>query len=352
MDKVRLAIVGVGNCANSLVQGLHHYGGNEPPAVGLVRPNVGPYRVADVEVVAAFDVIEGKVGRPLHEAMWAPPNGTHVFTETTRGGVEVLRGPTLDGLGIYPRRVVTESSAPPVDVAAELRRTRAEVVVNYLPVGSQAAAEYYATAALGADCAFVNCMPVFLASDHRWAAKFQAARLPIVGDDVKSQVGATIVHRVLAGLMRDRGVRLERTYQLNVGGNNDFLNMIERERLASKKQSKTESVVSVSGINFEDRDIHVGPSDYVEWLGDKKIAFIRLEGSGFGGAPMNIELRLEVWDSPNSAGIVIDAVRCAKLAMDRGECGVVEEPSSAFMKRPPRQVDDSVALSELEEWLR
>lgn len=359
MGTVRVAVVGVGNCACSLLQGLGYYrrGLDESPEgasrVGLLRPRVGPYGVDDVEVVAAFDVTEGKVGRPLSEAVWAWPNNTVRFSDLRPAATSpvVQRGPTLDGLGRYLSEWVTEDPSDPVDVVEVLLAAHVDVVVNYLPVGSEHAVEYYARAALAAGCAFVNCMPVFVASNPERAALFREAGVPIIGDDIKSQVGATIVHRVLASLFRDRGVRLLRTLQLNVGGNGDFRNMLERERLESKKVSKTEAVVSVSGCDLKGRDVHIGPSDYVEWLSDRKWAYIRMEGEGFGGVPLNLELKLEVWDSPNSAGIVIDAVRCAKLAMDRGLSGPVLEPSACFMKRPPEQRDDDEAYDELEAWL-
>lgn len=355
MGAVRVAIVGAGNCACSFLQGLHYYrGGSSGPAdwPGLLRPKVGPYSVRDIEVVAAFDVTEGKVGRPLSEAVWAWPNNTVRFSDISPiNGPVVQRGPTLDGLGRYLREWVQESGIEDADVASALRLAEADVVVNYLPVGSELATRHYAQAAIDAGCAFVNCIPVFISSDPHWAAHFHNSGLPIIGDDVKSQVGATIVHRVLAQLFRDRGVRLERTMQLNVGGNGDFRNMLERERLESKKVSKTEAVVSISGRDFEGKDVHIGPSDYVEWLSDRKWAYIRLEGTAFGGVPLNAELKLEVWDSPNSAGIVIDAVRCAKLAMDRGLSGPILPPSQNFMKRPPVQIDDDVALDALEAWL-
>lgn len=352
MGKVRVAIVGVGNCANSFLQGIAYYAGANGPQAGLVRPTLGGYSISDIEVVAAFDVLETKVGLDVADAIWAYPNNTIRFAEVAPTGVTVLRGPTHDGLGKYLSEFGTESVMPPVDVAAALRAAQVDVVINYLPVGSQKAAENYAFAALDAGCGFVNCIPVFLASNEHWRREFAAAGLPIIGDDIKSQVGATIVHRVLAQLFRDRGVRLERTLQLNIGGNGDFLNMLERERLASKKLSKTEAVVSISGVEFEKGNVHIGPSDYVEWLSDRKWAYVRLEGTAFGGVPLNIELKLEVWDSPNSAGIVIDAVRCAKLAKDRGLGGAILEPSSCFMKSPPVQLDDDKALTALEAWCR
>jgi myo-inositol-1-phosphate synthase len=340
---VRVGIVGAGNCASSFVQGLTYY--RDAPAdetiPGLMNPAVGRYHVRDVEVVAAFDVHAGKVGRDLSEALLCAPNNTRVFADVPRTGVTVDRGPTLDGIGQYMQEDIVESEAPVVDVAATLRRAGTDVLVSYLPVGSQRATEWYAMQAIEAGCAFVNCIPVFIASDATWRRRFEQARLPLVGDDVKSQVGATIVHRALASLFRDRGVKLDRTYQLNFGGNADFKNMLERERLTSKKISKTRSVTSQ--VEVAPDAIHVGPSDHVEWLSDRKWAYIRMEGTAFGGTPLNIELKLEVWDSPNSAGVVIDAVRCAKLALDRGVGGVLAGPSAYFMKSPPQQYADHVA---------
>lgn len=343
--KVRVALVGVGNCASSFVQGLTHYAdaaANEP-VPGLMNVELGGYHVSDIELAAAFDVNASKVGRDLAEAILAAPNNTQVFAEVPRSGVIVQRGPTLDGIGRYLSNRVTESDAPVVDVAAALERSRADVLVSYLPVGSQRASEWYAEQALKAGCAYVNCIPVFLASSPDWHARFEARGLPIIGDDIKSQVGATIVHRVLANLFRERGVRLDRTYQLNFGGNADFLNMLERERLESKKLSKTRAVTSELDVPLPAEDVHIGPSDHVPWLTDRKWAQIRLEGTGFGGLPLNVELKLEVWDSPNSAGVVIDAVRCAKLALDRGIGGALVGPSSYFMKSPPQQFHDGEA---------
>jgi myo-inositol-1-phosphate synthase len=342
---IRVGLVGIGNCASSFVQGLHHYRDAAPgePVPGLMSPDLGGYRVRDIAVVAAFDVAAPKVGRDLAAAILAAPNNTQVFAAVPETGVTVRRGPTHDGIGRYLEGVVAESPEPVADVVAELRRTGAQVLVSYLPVGSQAATEFYADCALQAGCAFVNCIPVFIASNPEWAERFAARGLPIVGDDIKSQVGATIVHRVLANLMRERGVRLDRTYQLNFGGNADFLNMLERERLESKKLSKTRAVTSQLDGALAPGDVHVGPSDHVPWLTDRKWAHIRLEGTAFGGVPLNIELKLEVWDSPNSAGIVIDAVRCARLALDRGLGGALEGPSSYFMKSPPRQFTDAEA---------
>lgn len=345
VSPIRVGLVGIGNCASSFVQGLHHYrdaaSGESVP--GLMSPDLGGYRVRDIAVVAAFDVSAAKVGCDLAEAILAEPNNTQVFAAVPPTGVTVRRGPTLDGIGHYLKGVIAESSEPEADVVAELTRTGTQVLVSYLPVGSQASTEFYAECALQAGCAFVNCIPVFIASNPEWAERFAARGLPIVGDDIKSQVGATIVHRVLANLMRERGVRLDRTYQLNFGGNADFLNMLERERLESKKLSKTRAVTSQLDVALAPADVHVGPSDHVPWLTDRKWAHIRLEGTAFGGVPLNIELKLEVWDSPNSAGIVIDAVRCARLALDRGLGGALEGPSSYFMKSPPRQFTDTEA---------
>ena len=344
-DAVRVAIAGVGNCASSFVQGLTYYrdrSGNEP-IPGLMNADVGGYRVKDVHISAAFDVSATKVGLDVAEAIFAEPNNTARFCDVAPCGVTVQRGPTFDGLGRYLKEEIEESDAAPVDVAAMLDATHTDVLVSYLPVGSQRATEYYAEQALEAGCAFVNCIPVFIASDPEWQRRFERRNLPIIGDDIKSQVGATIVHRMLANLFRERGVRLDRTYQLNFGGNTDFLNMLERERLTSKKLSKTRAVNSQLTTPLDDHNIHVGPSDFVPWLADRKCAYIRLEGTTFGGVPLNLELKLEVWDSPNSAGVVIDAVRCAKLAMDRGIGGALVGPSSYFMKCPPQQFTDDEA---------
>jgi myo-inositol-1-phosphate synthase len=342
---LRVGLVGAGNCASSFVQGLSFYRdahSNELPP-GLMHADLGGYHVRDIEIASAFDVTSAKVGRDLSEALAAPPNNTHVFAPLGSLGIEVKRGPTLDGLGTYLRQDVEESEAPVVDVAEELRRSGTEVLVSYLPVGSQRASEWYCEQALEAGCAFVNCIPVFLASNATWQQRFAARGLPIIGDDIKSQVGATIVHRVLANLFRERGVRIDRTYQLNFGGNADFRNMLERERLESKKISKTQAVTSQLDVPLPANDVHVGPSDFVPWLTDRKWAQIRIEGTSFGGLPLNLELKLEVWDSPNSAGVVIDAVRCAKLALDRGIGGALTGPSSYFMKSPPQQFTDGEA---------
>ena len=344
-QKLRLAIVGVGNCASSLVQGLSFYADAKPTEVvpGLMHTVLGGYAIRGIDVVAAFDISDAKVGSDLAEAIFAAPNNTVRFARVATTGTVVSRGPTLDGLGRYVQGDIEESSAPPVDVATVLRETGTDVVVSFLPVGSQQAAEYYAEQVIKAGCAFVNCMPVFLASNGHWQRRFEVAGLPIIGDDIKSQVGATIIHRALANLFEERGVHLDRTFQLNFGGNTDFKNMLDRERLTSKKISKTQSVMSQLATPLPPADVHVGPSDYVEWLSDRKWAYIRLEGTGFGNTPLAVELKLEVWDSPNSAGVVIDAVRCAKIALDRGLSGAVIEPSSYFMKSPPRQYTDAEA---------
>lgn len=342
---IRVAIVGVGNCASSFVQGLNFYKDAKPDEAipGLMNVEVGPYHIRDIEVVAAFDIDGRKVGHDLSEAIFAAPNNTYKFARVPETGVIVQRGPTLDGIGKHLVEVVHESTEAPVDVAAALKAARADVIISYLPVGSQKASEFYAEQALAAGCGLINCVPVFIASDPAWAKRFAEKSLPIVGDDIKSQVGATILHRVLARLYEDRGVKIERTYQLNFGGNTDFLNMLERERLKSKKISKTQAVNSQIDVPLASDRIHIGPSDFVPFLDDRKIAYIRLEGTGFGGVPLNAEVKLEVWDSPNSAGVVIDAVRCAKIALDRGVGGPVIGPSSYFMKSPPQQFTDPEA---------
>ncbi len=353
MSKVRLAIVGVGNCASALVQGLEYYkdADTDDAVPGLMHVDLGGYHIRDIEVVAAFDVDAKKVGNDVAEAILSEPNNTIRFAEVPHLGISVQRGPTLDSLGRYYRETIDESDAPPVDVAQALRDAEADVLVSYLPVGSEEAAKHYAQAAIDAGVAFVNCLPVFIASDKSWAAKFVAAGVPIIGDDIKSQVGATIVHRVLTKLFEDRGVKLNRTYQLNFGGNMDFMNMLERERLVSKKKSKTQSVQSQLRKPLDKQDIHIGPSDHVPWLEDRKWAQIRLEGQAFGDVPLSIELKLEVWDSPNSAGIVIDAVRCSKLALDRGVAGPLIGPSAYFMKSPPVQFSDEAAREMVEGFI-
>ncbi|WP_439496035.1 inositol-3-phosphate synthase [Bosea sp. (in: a-proteobacteria)] len=343
--KVRVGIVGVGNCAASLVQGLAYYRdttGNEP-VPGVMNVDLGGYRIGDVEISSAFDVNADKVGRDVAEAIFAQPNNGQRFAEVAPSGVIVQRGPTMDGIGRYMSDEIVESDARVVDVARTLAESGTDVLVSYLPVGSQLASEFYAECALQAGCAYVNCIPVFIASNPDWRRRFEERGLPLIGDDIKSQVGATIVHRVLANLFQERGVRLDRTYQLNFGGNSDFRNMLERERLESKKLSKTRAVTGLLETPLPPDDIHVGPSDFVPWLTDRKWAHIRLEGTSFGGLPLNLELKLEVWDSPNSAGVVIDAIRCAKLAMDRGLAGAVIGPSAYFMKSPPKQFTDEAS---------
>ena len=353
MSKVRLAIVGVGNCASSLVQGLEYYKDADPSDTvpGLMHVDLGGYHIHDVELVAAFDVDAKKVGKDVAEAIVSEPNNTIRFADVPPTGMTVQRGPTFDGLGRYYRETIEESELPPVDVAKALREAKADVVVTYLPVGSEQAAKHYAQAAIDAHVAFVNCLPVFIASDASWAQRFVEAGVPIIGDDIKSQVGATIIHRVLTKLFEDRGVKLNRTYQLNFGGNMDFMNMLERERLTSKKVSKTQSVQSQMRKPLDKQNIHIGPSDHVPWLEDRKWAQIRLEGQAFGDVPLNVELKLEVWDSPNSAGIVIDAIRCAKLALDRGVAGPLIGPSAYFMKSPPVQFSDEAAHEMVEEFI-
>jgi myo-inositol-1-phosphate synthase len=352
--RIRVGLAGVGNCASSLLQGITYYGStdsNEPPP-GLIHAEIGGYRPGDIEVSCAFDINATKVGRDVAEAIYADPNNTIRFADVPTAGVKVHRGPTLDGLGQYLSGTIAESEEESADVAGILQETGTDVLVSFLPVGSQRAVEYYASSALEAGCAFVNCIPVFIASDPVWRSKFEARGLPLIGDDIKSQVGATIVHRILANLMRERGVRLDRTYQLNFGGNTDFLNMLERERLASKKISKTRAVNSQLETPLPAESIHIGPSDYIPWLTDRKNAYIRLEGTTFGGVPLTMEMKLEVWDSPNSAGVVIDAVRCAKLALDRKVSGALVGPSSWFMKSPPQQFTDDEARRRTEAFIR
>ena len=354
MAEVRVAIAGVGNCAASLVQGVHYYGDADPAGrvPGLMHVQLGDYHVHDVTFVAAFDVDAKKVGRDLAEAITASENNTIKICDVPPTGVVVGRGHTYDGLGRYYREMITESDDEPVDVVAALREARADVLVCYLPVGSQRAVEFYAQCALDAGVAFVNALPVFIAGTPEWAAKFTEAGLPIVGDDIKSRVGATITHRVLAKLFEDRGVVLDRTMQLNVGGNMDFLNMLERERLESKKISKTRAVTSQLGHDLGARNVHIGPSDHVPWLDDRKWAYVRLEGRAFGDVPLNLEYKLEVWDSPNSAGVIIDAVRCAKIALDRRVGGPILSASAYFMKSPPVQYRDDEARELVEKFIR
>jgi myo-inositol-1-phosphate synthase len=351
--KVRVAILGVGNCASSLVQGVQYYRNAKPgeDIPGIMHVDLGGYHIRDIEFSAAFDIDAEKVGKDLSDAIFAGHNNTVKFSDVPHLGVRVERGMTHDGLGKYLSEIITKAAGPTADIVGILRESKTDVVVNFLPVGSEEAVKWYAEQVLDAGCAFVNCMPVFLAREPYWRGRFEKRGLPIIGDDIKSQVGATIVHRILTRLFEDRGVRLERTYQLNFGGNTDFLNMLERERLTSKKISKTNSVKSQLHKEIGDQNIHIGPSDYVPWLQDRKWAYIRLEGRSFGDVPLNVELKLEVWDSPNSAGVVIDAVRCCKLALDRKIAGGLEAPSSYFMKSPPRQYTDAVAHRLTEEFI-
>jgi myo-inositol-1-phosphate synthase len=351
--KVRVAIIGVGNCANALLQGVEYYRDADPEQFvpGLMHVDLGGYHVGDIEFTAAFDVTTTKVGKDLAEAIWAHPNDTIKFADVPATGVKVSRGMTHDGLGKYLSQVVDKAPGATDDVVGILRETQTDVVVNYLPVGSEQATKWYAEQILNAGCAMVNCMPVFLAREPYWQRRFEQAGVPIIGDDIKSQVGATITHRVLTSLFRERGVKIDKTMQLNVGGNSDFLNMLERERLESKKISKTNAVTSMLDYDLGEKNIHVGPSDYVPWLTDRKWAYIRLEGSSFGDVPLNMELKLEVWDSPNSAGIVIDAVRLAKLAKNSGLAGALEGPSAYLMKSPPRQIADDDAHDEVERFI-
>jgi len=353
MGSVRVAIVGVGNCASSLVQGVEYYKDADPASrvPGLMHVQFGPYHVRDIEFVAAFDVDAKKVGRDLAEAIVASENNTIRFCDVPPSGVTVQRGPTLDGLGEYYTEIITESDEEPADVVRALRESGADVLVSYLPVGSEQADRFYAQCAIDAGVAFVNALPVFIASDPVWAKKFADAGVPIVGDDIKSQVGATITHRVLAKLFEDRGVELLRTYQLNFGGNMDFMNMLERKRLQSKKISKTQSVTSQIPHEMAKADVHIGPSDHVPWLDDRKFAYVRLEGRSFGDTPLNLEYKLEVWDSPNSAGVIIDALRAAKIAKDRGIGGPVLSASSYFMKSPPEQYSDDQARDAVDKFI-
>ena len=352
-DKVRVAIVGVGNCANSLLQGVEYYKDADPDQFvpGLMHVDLGGYHVRDIEFTAAFDVTTDKVGKDLADAMWAHPNDTIKFADVPQTGIKVSRGMTHDGLGKYLSEVVQKAPGETDDVVGILKETGTDVVVNYLPVGSEGATKWYAEQILDAGCAMVNCIPQFIAREAYWQRRFEERGLPIVGDDIKSQVGATITHRVLTSLFRERGVRLDRTMQLNVGGNSDFLNMLERDRLESKKISKTNAVTSMLDYDLGAENVHVGPSDYVPWLTDRKWAYIRMEGSAFGDVPLNLELKLEVWDSPNSAGIVIDAVRLAKLALNNGISGALEGPSAYLMKSPPKQIADDDAHEAVERFI-
>jgi myo-inositol-1-phosphate synthase len=350
---IRVAIVGVGNCANSLVQGVTYYkdAAIDQEIPGLMHAVIGNYHINNVKFVAAFDVDAKKVGLDLADAIWASENNTIKFSDVAKTGVTVARGVTLDGLGKYYKETIAESTAAPVDVVAMLKEEAVDVLICYLPVGSEEAAKFYAQCAIDAGCAFVNALPVFIASDPVWAKKFEDAGIPIVGDDIKSQVGATITHRIMAKLFQDRGVHLDRTYQLNVGGNMDFKNMLERDRLESKKISKTNSVTSQLDHDMGAKNVHIGPSDYIPWLDDRKWAYVRLEGRAFGDVPLNLEYKLEVWDSPNSAGVIIDALRCAKLGLDRKIGGALLAPSSYFMKTPPIQYTDEQAHTAVEEFI-
>ncbi len=350
---IRVAIIGVGNCANSLVQGVEYYkdAALDQEIPGLMHAVVGGYHISNIKFVAAFDVDAKKVGLDLADAIWASENNTIKFSGVAKTGIPVLRGPTSDGLGRYYRETITESDAPAVDVVKVLKDEEVDVLICYLPVGSEVATKYYAQCAIDAGVAFVNALPVFIASDPIWAKKFEDAGLPIIGDDIKSQVGATITHRIMAKLFQDRGVHLDRTYQLNVGGNMDFKNMLERDRLESKKISKTNSVTSQLNYEIGEKNVHIGPSDYIPWLDDRKWAYVRLEGRAFGDVPLNLEYKLEVWDSPNSAGVIIDALRCAKLGLDRKIGGALLSPSSYFMKTPPIQYSDEQAHDKTEDFI-
>ena len=352
-DKVRVAIVGVGNCAAALVQGVHFYrdAPEDVSVPGLMHVNLGGYHVRDIEFTAAFDIDQDKVGLDLSEAIWQPPNNTIKFADVPPVGVTVSRGMTHDGLGKYLSKVITKAPGPTADIVGILKDTKTEVVVSFLPVGSEMATKWYVEQVLDAGCGFVNCVPVFIAREKYWQGRFEERALPVIGDDIKSQVGATITHRVLTRLFRERGVRLDRTYQLNFGGNMDFYNMLERERLESKKISKTDAVTSQLDYDLGPENVHVGPSDYVPWLTDRKYCYIVMEGTTFGEVPLKAEVKLEVWDSPNSAGVVIDAVRCCKLALDRGAGGAIVGPSSYFMKSPPVQFTDEEARRRLEAFI-
>ncbi|KPJ54745.1 MAG: inositol-3-phosphate synthase [Dehalococcoidia bacterium DG_18] len=353
MGKINVAIIGVGNCASSLVQGVHYYRNaiENEPVPGLMHVNLGSYHIRDINFVAAFDIAKNKVGKDIASAIYTPLNNTFKFCQVPRTGVKVSRGMTHDGLGKYLSQVITKAPGSTENIVEILQKTRTDVVVNFLPVGSEEATKWYIEQVLTAGCGFVNCIPVFIAREKYWQNRFSERGLPIIGDDIKSQVGATITHRVLTNLFRDRGVKLERTYQLNFGGNTDFLNMLERERLESKRISKTEAVTSQLDSKIEPDNIHVGPSDYVPWLGDRKFCHLRMEGRTFGDVPLNIEVKLEVWDSPNSAGVVVDAIRCCKLAIDRGIGGALIGPSAYFMKSPPAQYTDDEARRMAEEFI-
>jgi myo-inositol-1-phosphate synthase len=352
--KVRVAIIGVGNCSSSLVQGVNYYRNAKDTdrVPGLMHVRLGDYHISDIEFTAAFDIDSNKVGKDLSEAIFTTPNNTYKFADVPHTGVTVQRGMTHDGLGKYLSRIIKKAPGETADIVKILKDTKTDVVINYLPVGSEQATKWYVEQILQAGCALVNCIPVFIAREHYWQNRFEEAGVPVIGDDIKSQVGATITHRMLAHLFVERGVRIDRTYQLNFGGNTDFMNMLERERLESKKISKTNSVTSQIPYEIDPNNIHVGPSDYVPWLTDRKFCYIRMEGTTFGDVPLLAELKLEVWDSPNSAGVVIDAVRCAKIALDRGMKGALTAPSSYFMKSPPEQYIDDLAHSNVESFIK
>lgn len=353
-QKVRVAVIGLGNCASSFIQGVHFYrdAGDSQQIPGLMHVNLGGYHIRDIEFSAAIDIDKNKVGKDLATAIFAPPNNTYKFCSVPKTGVTVQRGMTHDGLGTYLSKIIKKAPGPTGDLVKLFKDTGTDVVVNYLPVGSEMATKWYVEQVLSAGCAFVNCIPVFIAREKYWSNRFKKAGAPLIGDDIKSQVGATIAHRVLTRLFMDRGVRLKKTYQLNFGGNTDFLNMLERERLESKKTSKTDAVTSMIEHPIDPEDIYVGPSDYVPWLKDRKFCHVRMEGQTFGNVPLNLEMKMEVWDSPNSAGVVIDAVRCAKLACDHNLSGTLIAPSSYFMKSPMKQVSDDQARINMERFVK
>lgn len=354
MGKIRVAIIGVGNCASSLVQGVYYYRNAKEDELipGIMHVNIGGYHIRDIEFSCAIDINKTKVGKDLAEAIFAYPNNTYKFTDVPKTGVKVLRGMTHDGIGKYLEKIIEKAPGSTADIVKALKDSKTDIVLNYLPVGSEEATKWYVEQVLQAGCGFINCIPVFIASSKFWSDRFASKNLPIIGDDIKSQVGATITHRVLTKLFVDRGVKIERTFQLNIGGNTDFLNMLERERLESKKISKTQAVTSLMPYDIGEDNIHIGPSDYIPWLTDRKWAYMRMEGKTFGDVPLNLELKLEVWDSPNSAGVVIDAIRIMKLALDRGIGGPLIEPSSYFMKSPPVQFPDNVAREKVEEYIK
>ncbi len=352
--KVRVAIIGIGNCASALIQGVHFYRNAkvDDRVPGLMHVDLGGYHISDIEFTAAFDIVDTKVGKDLSEAIFAYPNNTYKFAEVPNMGIKIERGMTHDGLGKYLSQILKKSPGPTADIVGILKETKTDVVVNYLPVGSEMATKWYVEQVLEAGCGFVNAIPVFIASSDYWAERFKERGLPIIGDDIKSQVGATILHRVLTSLFVDRGVKLDHTYQLNFGGNTDFMNMLERERLESKKISKTGAVTSMLPYELPPEDIHVGPSDYVPWLTDRKFCYIKMEGTTFGNVPLNLEAKIEVWDSPNSAGVIIDAVRCCKLGLDRGLAGPLNAPSAYSMKTPPQQLEDNIARDNMEAFIK